>query len=326
MGDCLNIALLGAGIISRTHAKYINKRDKLNLVAVADIVKDKAVKLAEEYQANFYLDYKEMLRNENIDIAIVTLPHFLHKEASIDCAENKCHILLEKPMAMNKEECDEIIKVCELNNVKLQIGHIQTYHEVNCRAREIVESGELGDLLMISNQRYVDYFLDKRPGWFLKKETAGGGIVMNLGAHSLEIVKFFANSKFSSVKANLDYAAREEVEGNAMIHVTMENGVDASIILSGYKSLITHKTLLFLSRGMIEVSYWPEKITIKKDDGEVEEINCNGKHPLDLQIGRFVDCINNDLPVELSGQYGRDIIEAIDAVYESDESKKEISI
>jgi predicted dehydrogenase len=319
------IGIIGAGKITDKHEKAISRRDDVILAAVADIVEKKAKDIADKHGCNYYTSYNKMLEQEDLDIAIITLPHFLHKEASIDCAKKGCHILLEKPMALDEEECNQIIDVCNENNVKLLIGHVQSYQAANIKAREIVEEGKLGQLLMIVNERYVDYFSDSRPDWFLDPETSGGGITMNLGAHSLEIVKYLSGAQIKSIKADVGYHARGvEVEGNSMIFASLDNGVKATVVLNGYKSIPGQTTKLFFTDGMLEVCYWPQKVTMKTRDDEIKEIELEAKDLLSQQLEQFIDSIKNDKKPVITGEYGRTIIKAIKAVYKSSQQEKEI--
>src|SRR5690625_4690202 len=139
-----------------------------------------------------------MLQKEKPDIAVIAVPHFLHKEAAVCATQNGCHILLEKPMAMNVGECEEIIEATKENNVYVMVCHTQQYMDLNMKAKEILQSGVLGDIVMINDKRYVYYFNDNRPDWFFYKEKAGGGIVINMGAHSIDKIQWVTDSRVST--------------------------------------------------------------------------------------------------------------------------------
>lgn len=317
----LEIAVIGAGAISEPHIGAFTGMEDARVTAVADIVLNKAEKLAARYSIKAYSDYKEMLDREKPDIAIVTLPHFLHRQAVADCAERGCCILLEKPMAMDEEECDNIINICDHHGVKLMIGHVRHFYDCYDRIREIVKSRLLGELIMITNTRYCNYFAPSRPDWFFHKKTAGGGIVMNLGSHSFDIIQYLSGSRVKTVSAKVGRFAEDvEVEGNAQIFAVLENGVTASVTLSGYTSVPRNETELIFAKGMIKTTDANVCTLFMGKDGAYEEMEALKENPFRLQMECFVKSIIENSPSPVTGEYGRSVVRAIKAVYESSEN------
>ena len=317
----LEIAVIGAGAISEPHIGALTGMEDARVTAVADIVLNKAEKLAARYPIKAYADYNEMLDMEKPDIVIIALPHFLHKQAAVDCAERGCNILLEKPMAMNEQECSDIINMCENHGVKLMIGHIRHFYNYYNKIKEIIQSKMLGELIMITNIRYCNYFSPSRPDWFLHKKTAGGGIVMNLGAHSFDIIQYLTGSFVKTVSAKVGrFADGMEIEGNGQIFAILENGITASITLSGYESVPWHETELVFTKGMIKTSAQNGNNIFVSKDRSYEEIKVDRGDPLRLQMECFVKSINKNLPSPVTGEYGRSVVRAINAVYESSEN------
>lgn len=321
MKKILEIAIIGAGAISESHIGALIGMKDVRVTAVADIILGKAEKLAAGYSIKAYSDYKEMLDREKPDIMIITLPHFLHRQAVADCAERGCGILLEKPMAMDETECDDIIDICDNHGVKLMIGHVRHFYNCYNRIREIISSNRLGELIMITNVRYCNYFAPSRPDWFFHKKTAGGGIVMNLGSHSFDIIQYLSGSRVKTVSAKVGrFAEDAEVEGNAQIFAVLENGVTASITLSGYVSVPRSETELIFTKGMIKTTDAGGCILFMGKDGVCEEMEAVKENPFRLQMERFVKSIAENLPSPVTGEYGRSVVRAIKAVYESGEN------
>ncbi|NJD01263.1 MAG: Gfo/Idh/MocA family oxidoreductase [Ruminiclostridium sp.] len=326
MNGLVKVGVIGAGPIAEAHLASASQIKDIQLVSIADIVEEKAKVLASKYCMKAYTDYKQMLGKESLDIVIINLPHFLHKQAVIDCAEKGCHILLEKPMALNERECDEIIGVCEKQNVKLMLGHIQHFFSANIKIKEIVESGKLGKLLMITNVRYGDYFTSTRPDWFLHYNTAGGGILMNLGAHSIDVVQFLSGSRVKSVRAVVGkFAKGVEVEGNAQVFLTLDSGVTASITLAGYKTVPQNVTELVFTGGMIKVTS-ADTIFLMDKEGRYKEVILEKSDPFGLQISELIRSINENSDPSITGEYGRSIIRAIKAVYASSDNAVEVTL
>ena len=146
-----SFGMIGTGIIAGCHLEAIAAHTRTRLAAVADVVRPRAEAAAAPFGAAVYTDYHQMLENEHLDAVIINLPHGLHEPCAIDCAEHGVHILLEKPMSVSPESCERIIQTCERHHVLLQIGHVQRYRPENRAARAIIESGELGELVMIDD-------------------------------------------------------------------------------------------------------------------------------------------------------------------------------
>lgn len=318
------VGVIGAGIIAEAHLDPASRMENVQLAAIADILEDRAKMLADKYHMAAYTDYRQMIGKEKMDIVIINLPHFLHKQASIECARAGCHLLLEKPMAMNESECDEIIQECEQNRIKLVIGHVIHFSSANMKAREMIQSGNLGKLLSITNTRYANYFTSSRPEWFLHYNTAGGGIVMNLGAHSLDLIQFLTNSRIESVHASVGkYAKGVEVEGNAQILATLKDGVTASITISGYNTVPQLETELIFTGGMLKLS--DSKLFISVE-GRYNEVYLNSQNPFGLQLSELIKSIEGEISIPITGEYGRSIVKAIRAVYESSESSAAVML
>jgi predicted dehydrogenase len=119
----LNIGIIGLGNQGKLHLKNCSFINELNVVGVADTSK-RALKLAEMNGVkNVHLDYKDLLKNKEIDSVIISLPNFLHLEATTYAAEAGKNILLEKPLARNVSEGKEIISRVQKNGVKLMLGY-----------------------------------------------------------------------------------------------------------------------------------------------------------------------------------------------------------
>ncbi len=171
-----------------------------------------------------------------IDFAIITLPHALHGEATCYCAERGVNVFLEKPMGISREDCRNMIDCCKKNNVMLWVGHLQRYMPANVYAKKLIQSGELGELVSFHETRNLNYFSDDRPRWFLTKKISGGGIMMNLGAHCLDKMKYFTDSDIAEIHGNVHIREGYDCEDSGQAFVKMANGVTGTLNLIGHTS------------------------------------------------------------------------------------------
>lgn len=324
----LRTVVLGAGGIAKPHFEALSQHHSFVPVAVADIHLDRAREYAELYGVKAYDDYKRMVEEQQPDVAVITLPHFLHKEAALSCIEHGCHILLEKPMAMNTAECDEIIAAASRKNVQLMVGHTQHYIASNLKAKEIMEQEDLGELVMVNDCRHGDYFRASRPDWFLTKKLSGGGIMMNLGSHSIDKIQWLTGSRFRSVKAKLSYKGnRGDVEGSGLIYLESTEGVPVTISQAGYYGIDKDETEFIYTKGCIRLrTSWG--VTLLKSGETIDYPHhlATLAQPFELQYDELSDAIQDLKPLTSTGEYARSIIRLVEAVYESDRTGREVVV
>ncbi|GAA3402071.1 Gfo/Idh/MocA family protein [Paenibacillus hodogayensis] len=317
------VALIGAGGITVSHLEALSLMDELQGVAIADISQERAEAAGAQYGLTAYTDYRLMIEREKPDIAVVTLPHFLHKEATLFAAERGCHVMLEKPMALNAAECDEIIEAVGRAGVRLMVGHTQHYIEQNRTAKAIIEEGRLGRLVMINDVRHVPYYRDTRPAWFFEKAKAGGGIFMNLGSHSIDKIQWLTGSRVAQVKAEVShYGTKGDIEGSGIAWLRTESGITATISQSGYTVVPRNETELIFTGGMLKLltgqSLWIS------EDGQYVEVPVKSEEPsFVLQFRDLLRYIEEGVEPSSSMTYSRSVVAAVEAMYRSSETGAE---
>lgn len=311
-----SVAIIGAGIVSQRHVLACAANPDTRLCAVVDLVEEKAKAAAEPYGAAVYTDYMAMLDQQKPDAVVINLPHGLHESCAVACAERGIHVLLEKPMSVSWESCQRINAAFAKSGALLQIGHPQRYLAHNIIARRIIESGELGDIVLINEVRAVNYFVPNRPRWFLKKELAGGGIWMNFGAHSLDKLCFLTGSSIQSVTGKCTYENKDvDVDGSAQVLAHMENGVTAAISIVGYNVKPREESLIYLTKGSLCIARG--KVVVTKD-GVDEEPSLEGcPAPFQAQFDDFVQGIKDGKILCNDGYYGAEIIRHVESVWKN---------
>lgn len=318
------VVLIGAGLISKHHLNAITELDELIAAAVADIDENKGREVAAEYGISYYSDYQEMILDEKPDIVIIALPHYLHEECAVWCAGQGCHLLLEKPMALNLKQCDAILHAADSAGIKLMIGHTQHYLPANLQAKQLIESGDLGKLIAIHDTRHRYYYSKDRPAWFLEKAKAGGGIMMNLGAHSVDKVQWLTGSRIERVKASLTYEGeRGDVEGSGVVYLTTSEGLSAVVIQSGYAGVDKDETELIFTGGMAKLIS-AKGLWISNNGSYVryedKPATTFPEDPFVLQFKDLLASISNDTESSSSGRYGRSVISVLEAIYRSNQT------
>lgn len=322
------MVLIGAGAIAGNHMEALVAigKERAQAVAVADTAPGKAQRLADAYGLRAYVDYREMIERERPDAAIVMLPHFLHKEAAVFCAKRGCHLLLEKPMAIGTAECDAIIAAVRASGVKLLVGHIQHYFQENIAASRIIRRGDLGPLVMINDTRHGFYFSADRPAWFLDKRQSGGGMLSNIGAHSIDKVQWLGGGRIRRVKASLSYyGGKPDIEGSGLVFATNEHGIPATIAQSGYPGAPRIETELVCGGGMLKTvaggGLWIST-------GQAYEQVPLGPavDPFVLQLEDLLGCIEADKEPACTMTYARSVVAVLESIYLSQETGVEQAV
>ena len=311
----IRVALIGTGAMVDFHLDAIAKDADAQLVAVCTTRMETAKKAADPRGVAAYDNYEKMLEEVKPDAVIINLPHYLHEPCAKICAEHGCHILLEKPMSTSYDSCLRIIENCKKNNVLLQVAHPQGFMAETRMAQDIIASGELGELVMVHTQRSTTYYHENRPKWFWKKETAGGGIWINLGAHCLDQFCQLTGSPIKSITGKCTYKDGMDVDCSAQAFVESENGITATVTLSGYNWSRNDECTLPLTKGSMKLRGWMD-LYISRGDDDWEQVDCSKyAGPFDYQWEVFSDAVRKGEVTKCSGEYAANILWAIEQLW-----------
>ena len=193
-GKKLRIAIVGCGGIAQTHLAAYKDMPEVEVIAGVDIVPERLKVMQEKWGvADVYSDWKEMLRRAKPDAVDVCTPNGVHAAPVIDACTAGCHAFTEKPMAMNPAECEKMIAAAKKSKVKLAVGFQYRYHpntQALVRARD---EGQFGNIMFMKCQA-----LRRRgiPNWgvFGQKKLQGGGPMIDIGVHVIEMAHYFMGS------------------------------------------------------------------------------------------------------------------------------------
>lgn len=191
----INFAIIGCGRIAYKHLMAINElKEHANVIAVCDIIEEKAIEKAKEYNvSNYYTDYHEMIqKHPEIEIVNVCVPSGLHADVVVDIAKYGRHIITEKPMALRVEDCDRMINACKETGVQLFVIYQNRYNLAVQEAKRVVEQGELGKFVLGTVRvrwcRMQDYYeMDDWHGTW----KMDGGVMSQQATHHLDLLQYF---------------------------------------------------------------------------------------------------------------------------------------
>jgi len=268
----------------------------------------------------------ELVAHHGIDAVFIASANGAHLSETVAAAEAGKHVIVEKPMAVNAREAEEMVSVCEQRKVKLSVAHMIRMSPHAQRMREVVRSGMLGRVTYARADFIYDARLSHR-AWLLDRRMAGGGPVFDVGVHCLDTLRFVLDDEVVSVKAELEPEPSEDrTEEVAEIALRFSRGTIAAIHCS-YRSPIRRKqfevvgedALLSAPEFTIGETTLPLTVSFGRDDEpaepRVEHVTVPNLYV--EEITHFSDCILTDREPLLSGLNGLENQRILDRVLQS---------
>ena len=230
----MRIGAAGLGRAFALMAPTLGADKRVALVAAADPRAAARAQFERDYRGRAYVSVDELCADRDLDVVYVATPHQFHAEhARLAFAAGK-HVLVEKPMALTLGECQSMIDAARAAKRHLLVGHSHSYDAPIRRTRELIASGAYGRLRMVTAFNFTDFlYRPRRPE---ELDTArGGGAVHNQAAHHVDIARFLAGGRATSVRAQTGaWDAARPTEGAYSALVTFEDGAFATLTYSGY--------------------------------------------------------------------------------------------
>jgi predicted dehydrogenase len=206
------------------------------MVSAFDANYENAKKLADIYNLTVSKTYQDLLKNDEIDAVLITLPHYLHTELSVAAAEAGKNILCEKPMAPTLEECDTMIRAARKAGVKLMIAENHRFLPAHGLIKKIIDDGLIGKPLVVRGYEGVDETTDlsKPDNWKNTPEKSGGGVLMDAGEHKFAVLNWIIGPVASAYcwLAKQVIKLKNKAEDNAMTFLKFESGCIGEVVVS----------------------------------------------------------------------------------------------
>lgn len=341
MSKKVKVAVIGCGSIAEhRHILEYGENPSVQLVAFSDPVIERAEKFAEQYQGRAYADYEEMLQKEKIDAVSVCTPNIVHGPATIAAAKAGCHVLCEKPMATSLTEADEMIQEAAKQDVILMIGHNQRLMPPHVKAKEILQSGQLGKVLSFrsafSHGGPESWSKDGANSWFFRKKEAFVGALGDLGVHKIDLLMWLLEEDIVEVSAMIDCLEKEgDVEDNALILARTQTGTIGTFTASWtHAPGEDNSTILYCEHGILKLGTDLENpVIVEMRTGEVEKYqvggiatNEEGGQTNSGVIDAFIETIQTKGQPQITGEDGKKALRVVLAAIQSAEEKRNITI
>ena len=353
MAEKLRFGIIGCGVIGPTHAEAITSIPDAELVAVADVVEEKAQKLADKYHVKAYASAQEMLTHEQLDVVDVCTPSGMHGEHACMVMRAGYHVIVEKPMEISHERIDEMLRVQKETGKKLAVISQFRFNEASVQVRTLLQEKALGRVVLGNavipwwrSQQYYD-----SGAWRGTWALDGGGILMNQSIHSIDVLQWLMGP-VKTIRAYTETLVHTmEAEDAAVAILRFANGalgtisatsgaypgVGTRIEVFGDRgsAVIENDELSFLhlaSNDKEEVGAYgggnPEKLKIsdQQQNSTASDPGANTKTRHALQIADMIRAIRTNGTPLVDGNEGSHPVDIILGVYESVRTGKEITL
>jgi predicted dehydrogenase len=184
----VKIGLIGAGGIAQAHLRAIEKEPRVKVVAIADVAEESARTTASKFAIDqVYIDYEKMLERESLDAVIVCVPNFLHAPAAQAALEADVHVLCEKPMALNVQLAEKMKETADRAGKILMVAQNNRFRAETLQAKKWADDNKLGKIYHAKTGWVRRNGIPGWGSWFTQKEKAGGGPLIDVGVHVLDL-------------------------------------------------------------------------------------------------------------------------------------------
>ena len=326
MSKKFNVVMIGCGAIADFHLQGVLAKEECELYAVCDsATDDRLERRAKKYGApRMVKDYKELVDDPNVDIAIVATPDYSHKEIACAFLRAGKQVLLEKPMALVAEDCEEMRKVEKETGNRLMVGQVVRYNPNFKKAKQLVDSGAIGELVFVESEYAHDYMRSRGyDDWRVNPLREG---VIGGGCHAIDFLRWVAgNPTEVSAYSTHKYLTDWPVNDTTIAIYKFPNDVIGKVFCSiGVKRDYTMRTCLYGTEGTI---------IFESRGTEMKLYQCDKKggmytvprllpcqpvgHNMTAEISDFVDAIIAGKPNPISSIEGASTVAVCRATVES---------
>ena len=311
----LGVAVIGTGFWGVNHARTYSNLESTELVAICDIDSQRAETVASQFGVKAYTDSKKMLQDKEIEaVSICTWATILSNEANKALKAGR-HVLVEKPMAANSQQAEELVQTAKDQGLHLTVGFLSRFLPGLQSIRKALETKQIGELVCATSKRVSQ--------WPVRIGDAG--VLKDTAIHDIDVMRYLTGENPLSVYARIGSKRRVEFEDHVQIMLTFEDD-KTTFIESNW--LTPNKTRILTvtgSQAIMKLDYMTQQLTIENNE-EINQPRSAVQEPLKLELQHFADCISKGNKPQVVGVDGVRALQIIEAVVESSTKNKVIEL
>lgn len=344
----LRWGVIGAGgIADRRTIPGMMLANNAELIAVMEINTELAERLRAKWNAKrAYITAESLLADPEIDAVYIASPVFLHAQQARAAADAGKHILIEKPLAMTSEEGEQVVAYCESKGVQIAAGLMMRFGAYVQAMKQAIAEGKIGRVVSGYSQ-FTCWYPDMPGNWRQSKKNGGGGAMMDMGVHCIDLMQYVTGSKVKEVAAFQDTLTfHYEVEDSSMVMLRLENGAQC-VVQSNFNipdQAAKWRLEFFGDQGRLA----GENIIGQVDGGTLDALFCGDVGGYDAQqdtkevagteipvtfgnmytreIESFGNSILNNLPLEVPASDAVQVQRVMEAAYRANDEKTVITL
>ncbi len=330
----MRVAVVGVGSMGRNHARVYSELPGVELVAVCDAYTNVAQEVASRYHTASYQDYHEMLEVVRPEAVSVTVPTALHMEVALSSLEFGAHVLVEKPIAATLEEGRLMIEKAKLVHRQLMVGHIVRFNPAMQQLKQRLQNGEIGRFFQIFCRRVGPFPVRIRDV----------GVVIDLAPHDIDLMRFLTGMEPIRVFSETEKRIHTESEDLLLGLLRFPDGVTGALEINWLTPTKVREVIVLGERGMFRVddltqdlyfyenaevgqNVWPAMQSLKGvSEGSMTRFAVQRYEPLKAELQAFVNALEANTPMPVSGEDGLAALRLALALVESGRTHQVIEV
>lgn len=329
----IKFAIVGCGSIGMRHIAVLKENPNVDLVAICDIDESKCLEQSDLYFGiTYFTNFTEMLDVIDADIINVVTPHAMHASMSIEALNKGFNVLVEKPMALTSNDCEEMINTADRVGKKLWVVKQNRYNVPVTLANQAIQKGRLGKIFMVKCDilwnRYQGYY-DDSPWRGVKEEE--GGALFTQASHFIDLLIWWCGDIVDVTAITETQNHNIETEDSGIATLKFENGAMGSLVWTtcvynkNYEGSITiigeKGTIKIGGKYLNEIIFWDvEGFPLDENIEYTDKPNSYGKYQgtssnHDKVISAIVANLQNKKSLTVEGLAGKKTVEAIEKIY-----------
>jgi UDP-N-acetylglucosamine 3-dehydrogenase len=321
----LKTAVIGVGSMGKNHARIYWELPSVDLVGVADFDQTTADLIANKYGTKAYYDYRVLLDEAKPDAVTLAVPTIYHHEVALEIIDRGIPLLIEKPIAYTIEEGQSIIDAAKRKNVKLMIGHIERFNPAILTLKEHINQGKLGRIFQMDAHRQGPF----------PARIADVGVVVDLAVHDLDVMRFVSQKEIIRVYAETEKHIHSKYEDLLTGLVRFSDGIVGTLTINWLTPTKIREFIVTGERGLYRCDYLTQDLFFFENpdsagsewdnlrvlrgvrEGQMVRHIIAKKEPLRSEQEAFLDAVENDTQVAVSGEDGLRALELAKTIVDS---------
>lgn len=333
----IRLAIVGTGYIAKIHAQAAQQM-YLDLAAVVNHREPSMRRFADQFAIErHYTALDDLIAAGGVDAISINSPNYLHAPQTIHALEAGIHVMVEKPMATNADEAEQMLRASEQSGAKLMVAHCWRFDEEVRWVKQQLDNGLIGDIVRTKGCGVHTHWGPS--GWFTQAQYAGGGALVDMGIHAIDTARFLlGDPQPVAVYADIRTCyGNYDVDDTATLFITWDSGMTSTVEAGWWQPHADGpeaSTQIYGTDGF--ASLFPTYLTKpNRAEQKVERIESGfppSRDPhcpqimYDTQLAYFIECIERDKTPAPGGIEGWINMRIVDAAYESSRTKQVVKL